>query len=354
MRSGGIYEECDRSFKAHRVLIKSIGPWKAYLDDEGAISGALLVLLKPEDIITRDVCILGGGATGTYAAVCLKDMGQSVAVIERNDRLGGHAETLYLPDAALLYRLFIENFSYLKEGVMDLPDPVQEELVRPFGEFVEKHGLGGALKLIFTFAQGHGNILEVPALYLINHVGMPQVNALFAGYIWPRNGAFELYRKAAEYIDPDVLYQTTSQAGQSEETPNYPTLQNLKDFDLDESQTRLFKKWLSNSYYSTTATSPTTLNVVNTNLNNQPGSLPYVPLQWHLDSVGLPGYLTTKIVAPGDFAAQDARDLIVSDIRRMRAAGTYSTREPDILAFGDHTPVTMNVSPDDIRQGFLS
>lgn len=393
---------------------------------------------KPEDIITRDICILGAGATGTYAAVRLKDMGRSVAVIERNDRLGGHAETLYLPDgnhidygvmgyfndnvtvnyfrrldvdweallpatlnndhvnfktgekvpppsnilsttaAALLYRLSIEKFSYLKEGVLDLPDPVPEELVRPFGEFVEKHSLEGALELIFTFAQGHGNILEVPALYVINHFGIPQVNALFAGYIRPRNGVFELYRKAAEYIDPDVLYQTTvagatrSDSGVSIVVQSAdgsrklvkarkllitipPTLKNLKHFDLDESETNLFKKWLSNSYYCAVLNNtdiPDNLNVVNTDPNNQPGSLPHVPLQWHLDSVGLPSYLTTKIVAPGDFTAQDARDLIVSDIRRMRAAGTYSTREPEILAFGDHTPVTMNVSPDDIRQGF--
>ena len=42
---------------------------------------------KPEDIITRDVAVVGGGASGTYAAVRLKDQGKTVALIERDDHL---------------------------------------------------------------------------------------------------------------------------------------------------------------------------------------------------------------------------------------------------------------------------
>jgi cation diffusion facilitator CzcD-associated flavoprotein CzcO len=39
--------------------------------------------------LERDVCIIGGGASGTYAAVRLQQMGLSVAVIEQKPRLGG-------------------------------------------------------------------------------------------------------------------------------------------------------------------------------------------------------------------------------------------------------------------------
>lgn len=38
----------------------------------------------PQDIITRDVCIIGGGSTGTYSAVRLsQDMGKTVMIVEK-------------------------------------------------------------------------------------------------------------------------------------------------------------------------------------------------------------------------------------------------------------------------------
>ncbi|KAH6972561.1 hypothetical protein EDB80DRAFT_693572 [Ilyonectria destructans] len=39
-------------------------------------------------VIERDVCIIGGGSSGTYAAVRLIDDGLSVAVIEMKGQLG--------------------------------------------------------------------------------------------------------------------------------------------------------------------------------------------------------------------------------------------------------------------------
>lgn len=47
--------------------------------------------------IERDVVIIGGGASGTYAATRLRQMNKSVAVVERNDRLGGHVNTYRIP-----------------------------------------------------------------------------------------------------------------------------------------------------------------------------------------------------------------------------------------------------------------
>jgi ribulose 1,5-bisphosphate synthetase/thiazole synthase len=42
----------------------------------------------PENIITKDVVIIGGGASGTYAAVRLReDLNTSIVVIEEQDHL---------------------------------------------------------------------------------------------------------------------------------------------------------------------------------------------------------------------------------------------------------------------------
>jgi len=42
---------------------------------------------KPGDIIARDVAIIGGGASGSYAAVRLRDSGKTVVVIDQADHL---------------------------------------------------------------------------------------------------------------------------------------------------------------------------------------------------------------------------------------------------------------------------
>lgn len=48
-------------------------------------------------VIERDVCVIGGGASGTYTAVAVKDAGRSVVVLEAKPRLGGHTETYVDP-----------------------------------------------------------------------------------------------------------------------------------------------------------------------------------------------------------------------------------------------------------------
>ncbi|EUC37469.1 hypothetical protein COCCADRAFT_85619 [Bipolaris zeicola 26-R-13] len=49
--------------------------------------------------ITKDVVIIGGGASGTYAAVRLReDLGKSVIVIEPRPNLGGHTSTYLIPE----------------------------------------------------------------------------------------------------------------------------------------------------------------------------------------------------------------------------------------------------------------
>ena len=53
--------------------------------------------LSPEDVITRDVVVIGGGAAGTYAAVRLQDFNKSVVIVEKKGNLGGHAQVYYDP-----------------------------------------------------------------------------------------------------------------------------------------------------------------------------------------------------------------------------------------------------------------
>jgi hypothetical protein len=51
--------------------------------------------------IERDVCVIGGGSSGTFSAVHLRDAGKSVVVLERKQRLGGHTETYVDPGTGI-------------------------------------------------------------------------------------------------------------------------------------------------------------------------------------------------------------------------------------------------------------
>ncbi|KAL4882552.1 hypothetical protein BJY04DRAFT_36999 [Aspergillus karnatakaensis] len=223
-----------------------------------------------DDTIARDVCILGGGATGTYAAVQLIERGRSVVIVEPKDHLGGHSDMAYLPGgkeldfgirayfdqevvkdffaqlhvehelfhqpailtdyvnletgqrvlpsstdalallvALIRYRKVTEPFNYLIPGAFDLPDEVPEVLLRPFREFVEEHDLQAALPIIYTFTDALGDVLKAPLLYVLQLFGPSHIDALLEGpYIRPRNGSSTLFRQAARYIDEDhnVLY----------------------------------------------------------------------------------------------------------------------------------------------------
>ena len=190
-------------------------------------------------VIRRDVCVLGGGSAGTYAAVRLGDLGRSVVVVESKNRLGGHTETYHDPatggtiDIGVIVfedephvRAYFDRFgvgltpiggggggtttyvdfrtgrsvdftppvpaalpAYFEQinkygpidTVIDLPDPVPHDLVAPFAEFVAKYDVGSMVKLVFNYGQGIGNILDLPALYSINTFGQGVVRNILGG-----------------------------------------------------------------------------------------------------------------------------------------------------------------------------
>ena len=65
--------------------------WLCFLGIAAFVSASIAVDVSSfasKDVITRDVAIIGGGASGTYAAVRLReDLNTSIVVIEENDRL---------------------------------------------------------------------------------------------------------------------------------------------------------------------------------------------------------------------------------------------------------------------------
>lgn len=214
----------------------------------------------PSSIIRRDVCIIGGGSSGTYAAIGLRDKGKSVAVIEKQSVLGGHTNTYTDPDsgtkvdygvvvfentstvtsyfsrfdipltsgtgsfatnttsiyvdfrtgelvpryapedptaAFTAYAAELAKYPFLNEPGWNLPVPVPEDLLMPFGDFVSKYGLGAAVQIINQYAQGFGDILTMPTLYLLKYFNRPVLAGAQTAFLTTaRRDNSELYEKA--------------------------------------------------------------------------------------------------------------------------------------------------------------
>lgn len=224
-----------------------------------------------EEPIIKDVAIIGGGATGTYAGVRLReDYKKSVVVIEREARLGGHVNTYVVPNlnfpidygviaynnlsstsdffnrfnvslqpapsppwvtkyidftsgrsvqpaisdpAAALgaYAQLLQKYSYLAGGYGQLPDPVPEELAQPFSKTIAEYHLEAAVPTLWTFIFAVGDLTKATTLSVIQNFGLIQLKDALSGglQITTRLTNSELYQKAGGLLGTDVLYKST-------------------------------------------------------------------------------------------------------------------------------------------------
>jgi Flavin containing amine oxidoreductase len=257
-------EVCEMSLGRRGVLKAAGGIIVSSLASHAAARGS-----RPSRIY-RDVCVLGGGSAGTHAALRLRDEGASAIVVERSERLGGHAQTYvdpvsgvpinigvvvfenvphvqeylgrfgvvttpanfgggetfyidfssgrlvegYAPPgpaesgaALFAYRQILAQFPYLDDG-FELPDPVPADLAMPFGQFVEKYALAALFPTVFQFGQGLGDILEKPAIYVLKNFSAAVVDQIFgSGFLIVPGGVAGIYDAAAQELGDDALYE---------------------------------------------------------------------------------------------------------------------------------------------------
>ncbi|KAF6794265.1 Beta-cyclopiazonate dehydrogenase 2 [Colletotrichum sojae] len=392
----------------------------------------------PEDIIQRDVLVVGGGATGTYGAVRLRDQNKTVAVVERSDKLGGHVNTFRDPatgapidygvqayiqndqttqfferfgvalNASVLspfpskiydfktgfaipnatatdpnqlvgplanYLFATLNFGFLSEGAYDIPDEVPEDLLLPFGQFVEKYNLTEVVQVVWIFAHGVGNLLETPTLYVLQNFGQAHLLGLSTGYLYAPGGNQEVFDKAGAFLGSDVLYSSTVVASQRSDDGVKavvrtatgrklikakkllitipPTTQNLKPFDLDDSETSVFGQWQDIPYYVGVVSNsglPSLTNFLNVDVT-APAALPQKPFVWRLETVGVPGYQTVKVIGEPD--SSKAQGLVTDAVSRIAAsANGTSTTGAEFSAWEQHYDLQLHVSPEAVKAGF--
>ncbi|KFA56402.1 hypothetical protein S40293_05057 [Stachybotrys chartarum IBT 40293] len=220
------------------------------------------------DIIRRDVAVVGGGQTGTYAAINMRDRGQSVVVVERAGRLGGHEATYIDPASGTpidygvqtyynisvvtdffgRFNVPLRNYSF--SGVTtsfadfttgnvlpnfsmnmslgaygaqlaryprlayswDLPSPIPDDFFLPFGEFIEKYNLQDITYGMFTVLGGVANPppLEQLTINIFKWLDQPYLDGIAGrSVVTERRNNGEIYTLATAELGSDVLLSST-------------------------------------------------------------------------------------------------------------------------------------------------
>ncbi|KAI1456597.1 hypothetical protein F4805DRAFT_221303 [Annulohypoxylon moriforme] len=225
-----------------------------------------------DDVITSDVAVIGGGSSGTYAAIMLRKLGKTVSLVERESMLGGPTHTYIDPitgtsidygvqafsntsvtrDYFAHFNISITNFAgdpltithadfqtgklvdfesstnfstyirqlekypYLEYG-WNLPTSIPGDLLLSFTDFIAKYNLQNIAYSIFSDAQGFSNILEQLTINVMKIVPKSYVENLASpdGTVVTSNrNNSELYTKALAELNPNVLLSSTVVAAQ--------------------------------------------------------------------------------------------------------------------------------------------
>ncbi len=395
----------------------------------------------PGDVIIRDVCILGGGSSGTYSAIRLRDFGKSVVVVEAKSRLGGHTETYKDPETGTTLDIGVIVFGHLAEvknyfarfdiplktvptslgppeyvdlatgktvehttpdqgavgaamqkyaaevlkypGVQagfNLTYPVPEDLLLPFGQFVEKYSLGALVPTVFAICQGYAPLLDISTIYVFKYFNLDLLNTLGKGFLTTeRNNTSELYEKAAESLGADALLDTTLISMDRSRTTGpvrllvrTPSgrklilakkiistipllLSNLHAFDLSPVERTLFAQHSHSAFYTGVLrnTNLPTHAPIHALAPGKPYSIPDLPGIYTMHPNSASGLIQVYYGSPHALPEEEIRADIIAAVQRMqRARGIPNATMPEFATFANHTPFNIMVPNEPMRAGF--
>ncbi|KAL5361326.1 hypothetical protein BJX96DRAFT_151736 [Aspergillus floccosus] len=388
-----------------------------------------------EDVITRDVAVIGGGSSGTYGAINLRRRGQSVVLVEKEAVLGGHTNTFtdpatgtaidygvqaywnisvtrdylaylgvpttqYTGDARTdIYADFqtgarvavnsssnytayiqqLQKYPYL-EYSWDLPDPVPEDLLLPFSEFLEKYKLEDIAYNVYYGAQGLSNVLDQLTVNVFKIFDGSFIDALYGGDVKGLHTNGEIYTRAAARLGADVLLSSQVVAASRPDngtgvrlvvqTPTGhklimaskllvsipPLLENMQPFDLTERERDLFSRWKFSAYYTMLVNNtglPSGYRFRNANADTM-ANIPHLPAPYQVTETKIPGIFYIWYGSPYATKETAVQADVVDVIRRLRSTidAKTTTCVPQFVAFNSHTPFKLVVDAEAIRGGF--
>ena len=278
-------------------------------------------------------------------------------------------------------------------GLENFPKPgkIPADLLMPFRDFVAKYDLEAAVPQIWdSTAQGIGDTMDVPTLFVIQASGVPMVKALLgsAAAAVPASGRlYDLYEAVAEELGDDVLYSSTIVSAkrhphkgvtvtvQNAETGKLtcieakrlvmavePTPENVAPLRPTGREKRTLAKFGFSTVYAGILRHPSLqLSTAYTDRLPETGPSNYTefPLASQVGRIdylgGTEDLFQFTAVGTDKDTAESMQALIQETIDTMVEAGTIPAAEGPLKfeAFADHGKMHPRVSAKDLRQGFV-
>jgi hypothetical protein len=402
-------------------------------------------LLAVAAIDEYDVVVVGGGSSGTHAAIRLQQSGKSVALVEKECRLGGHTNTykdmatgntfeygtqvlvntttvrdlfasLSIPLApfkpggqpkAVDFRNSVVGPSWpvvdanASAAALDkyqailtqypddffrgyhLPEPISEDLLMSWGDFLRKYDLGALAYDGFLQFQGMGNLLAQPTLYVMKLFNPMQVSArknkskvseanhnmqgLWDAAEHKLNDGNSIVVKCASIESitrgpscvtltahtPSGIHTIRAKKLLMTIPPKIALLNQFLDLTMDERD--LFSRF-NNSYYWNAVVSNTGFPQGVSLYNYDPKAafgIPGLPGAYYFNAEISDLYsvqYSTPAEASDDYFLSD----ILASVQRIRDALNLppANKSTAINASNNHSPSALTVSVDEIRNGF--
>ncbi|RAQ55667.1 amine oxidase [Aspergillus flavus] len=392
---------------------------------------------SPPDIITRDVCIIGGGPAGTHAAIRLRQHNKSVVVLEKQDRLGGQTNTYIDPEsgravdygvtyfqnlssvremfeyfeipltkAVFDYKMHMFDFRtgtpvqdsskaemaaftekymaqlakypYLKTG-FDLPDPVPEDLLLPFGEFVQKYDMMPAVGQMGAWINALGDWQTMPTLYIMKYMCADTMKGVKTGFVRPadhNNSA--IYDAARKELGEDALLNSRVVQMDRDDTKGWvymevqsgsqtrlirakkiivafpPHLDNFGGFDVSPKEKELFSQFQHIYFYPALVRIqgiPDNVCYINRGADH-PFLRPQLPGILMMRTSDVQGLCTVHFSSRFPVSEEQVKAGIVKGISSIRETQGIDGTDLEFVRLANHSPYQMTVSADAIAHGF--
>ncbi|KAL2012439.1 hypothetical protein VTN00DRAFT_5157 [Thermoascus crustaceus] len=313
------------------------------------------------------VSSMGGGSSGTYAAIRLLDSGKTVAAASMatpNEKfIGLRTADVFAnytppdPTAALAaYGAQFAKYPRLEEGLF-LPDLIPDDLLTPFGEFVRKYSLDDAVSTIFRFGQGLGDLLRQPTLYVFKNFGIDVLHDIQIGFLdTVHQDNHEIYDRVLDILGPDAVFLRSRVLAMDRSTaPDHVQTREPRRLRPLFHEQQLFGSFRNSAYYTCLlrgAGLPDSTPITNF-AGQTPFHLPPLPGLYSIMPTVVPGLFDVKYGSPFPLPDSVVKADIIPTIKSLAETNiTTSTPDPEFVAFNSHTPFELAVSTEAIKSGF--